>query len=42
MKRKYLSILCVLVATIFAITGCGSNSEPSATNKTEKPSVEIS
>ena len=42
MKRKYLSVLCALVATIFAITGCGSDSEPSAANKTEKPSVEIS
>lgn len=42
MKRKYLSVLCALVATIFAITGCGSDSEPSATNKTETPSVEIS
>lgn len=42
MKRKYLSVLFALTATIFAITGCGSDSEPSATNKTEKPSVEIS
>ena len=42
MKRKYLSVLFALAATIFAITGCGSDSEPSTTNKTEKPSVEIS
>ena len=42
MKRKYLSVLFALTATIFAITGCGSDSEPSTTNKTEKPSVEIS
>jgi hypothetical protein len=42
MKRKYLSVLLALTTTIFAITGCGSDSEPSASDKTEKPSVEIS
>lgn len=33
--------MLALTATIFAITGCGSDSEPSSSDKTTKPSTEI-
>lgn len=42
MRKRYISLLLALTATIFAITGCSSNAESTSSEKTTKPSSEIS